>query len=63
MERGRIPEAWIGKEVLLEFERKADYPITGVLRDVNEFGVAVERETQQLSFYPWTSVRTISPRT
>jgi hypothetical protein len=55
--RERIPETWIGERVNLEGAPHAQ----GVLRDVNEFGIAYEiahesLETARIIFVPWSRI-------
>ena len=53
MERERFPEAWIGKRVNLTGAPSH----TGILRDVNEFGITIETlPRHELRFLPWGTV-------
>jgi hypothetical protein len=74
MERPNIPEAWVGEEVRIEIsERLPEKPSrsgpafhteVGRLRDINQFGVALETTSYgggelNKEFYPWNSIRRI----
>lgn len=51
--RERQPETWIGERMILEGAPHAQ----GVLRDVNEFGIAYEtQETARIIFVPWSRI-------
>ena len=70
MERGRIPGAWIGRQVRVELWGSVDggsgsnfESRFGTLQDANELGVTVHYpERRRTSFHPWGVVREISPQ-
>lgn len=63
---GETPEAWIGREVVLHLWKSdglGTEPCEAVLRGIGALGVTVEIPQQrELTFYPWSTLREISPR-
>ncbi|HET7478757.1 MAG TPA: hypothetical protein VFJ72_04475 [Rubrobacteraceae bacterium] len=63
---GETPEAWIGQEVLLHLWKSdglGTEPCPAVLQGIDTFGVTVEDPQQsRLTFYPWSTLREISPK-
>lgn len=61
---GETLEAWIGSEVSLHLWKSdglGTEPCTAVLRGVDAFGVTVEIPQRGLTFYPWSTLREITP--
>jgi len=63
---GETPDAWIGHEVSLHLWKSdglGTESCTTVLRGVNDLGVTVEDPHRRgLTFYPWSTLREITPR-
>lgn len=63
---GETPEAWVGQEVLLHLWKSdglGTEPRTTVLRGINDHGLTVEEPDRRgLTFYPWSTLREITPR-
>lgn len=63
---GETPEAWVGKEVTLHLWKSdglGTEPCMAVLRGICTLGVTVELPQQDvLTFYPWSTLREITPR-
>ena len=52
----RVPEAWIGSEVLIHVADALEFVVT--LEDVRDFGIVYTREgSDELLFSPWSSIR------
>ena len=63
MEEKRIPQAWIGRDVLL-CRRGAANSELGTLQEVSELGFAYTHKAGEVTepiFVPWTSVSWMRP--
>lgn len=61
---GETLEAWVGSEVLLHLWKSdglGTEPCTAVLRGVDVLGATVEIPERGLTFYPWSTLREITP--
>ena len=56
----RVPEAWIGSEVLIHAHNGLEYLVT--LVDVRDFGIVyTSADNGELTFAPWSSIRWMRP--
>ncbi len=60
MNAERIPEAWMGREVVVNIHEASTEGVRGTLEDVNDRGVVLSVVFQGVelpTFYPWGAIR------